>query len=51
MEDKKHPLMKITCMNQNCLFGYETNHPEMHINKLCPQCGNAELKITRVNTD
>ena len=48
MEEKTYPLMKITCMNQNCLFGFESNHPEYNVNKLCPQCGNKELKITQV---
>ena len=51
MEDKKYPLMKITCQNQHCLFGYETNHPEYSGNLLCPQCGNREIKVSKVNKD
>ena len=51
MEEKQHPLMKVTCMNQNCLFGFETNHPEYNENKVCSACGNIELKVTKVVKD
>jgi len=43
-ETKQSGKYKVKCQNPNCLFQFETNHPEIQQNKKCPICGNMNVK-------
>lgn len=50
MEDKAF-LYKITCQNQHCLFGWETDSPKRQVNRICPVCNSQELKVVKISDD
>jgi len=54
MAEEKEKMYVVQCMNPECRFAFETNHPEwmhqqMQLNRrqgACQRCGNMNLRVT-----
>jgi len=47
-QEENDDLHVCKCMNEKCLFCWETNKPQMIINNNCPRCGSLQVRKEKV---